>query len=88
MQLVGEYRDILTYDEEDDHQRRIHYGLEFNIFDRLFLRGGVNQRYWTAGIEIASLNMQFQAATYGEEIGEPGARREDRRYIFKFAMRF
>ncbi len=88
MQFVGEYRDALTFDDEEDHQRRIHYGLEFNFFDRMFLRGGVNQRYWTAGLEVASLNMQFQAATYGEEIGVGGARREDRRYIFKFAMRF
>lgn len=88
MQLVGEYRDVLTAGDEDDHQRRIHYGLEFNFFDKLFLRGGMNQSYWTAGAEIASANMQFQAATYGEEIGTRDAKREDRRYVFKFALRF
>lgn len=88
MQFVGEYRDVLTYSDEEDHQRRIHYGLEFNFFDKLFLRGGVNQRYWTGGVEVASENMQFQASTYGEEIGTRDARREDRRYVFKFALRF
>ena len=49
----------------------------------------MNQRYWTAGLELAIANYQLQLASYGEEIGTgPSATREDRRYIFKFAYRF
>ncbi len=88
MQLVAEYRDVMTDDDDEVTARRLHYGLEFNFFDKLFLRGGMNQGYWTAGAEVASENMQFQFAAYGEEIGTRDAEREDRRYIFKFALRF
>lgn len=88
MQLVGELRDVMTDDDEEVTARRLHYGLEFNFFDKLFLRGGMNQSYWTAGAEVASENMQFQFATYGEEIGTRNDKKEDRRYIFKFALRF
>lgn len=88
MQLVAEYRDVMTDDDEEVMARRLHYGMEFNFFDKLFLRGGMNQGYWTAGAEVASENMQFQFAMYGEEIGTKDVKKEDRRYIFKFALRF
>lgn len=88
MQLVAELRDVMTDDDEEVVARRLHYGLEFNFFDKLFVRGGMNQGYWTTGLEVASENMQFQLAYYGEEIGTKDAEKEDRRYIFKFALRF
>ena len=83
-----EYRDVLTYGDETHHMRRLHGGFEFNYADALFLRGGMNQGYWTAGIELAIINYQFQAATYGEEIGTGDAARDDRRYVVKFSFRF
>ncbi len=89
---TAEYRDVLTASEEFDLYRRVHTGVELNIADALFLRAGMNQRYWTAGIEFAMANYQLQAATYGEEIGTATATttttREDRRYTLKFAFRF
>lgn len=48
----------------------------------------MNQRYWTAGLEMALKNYQIQLATYGEEIGTATTHREDRRYVAKFAFRF
>lgn len=86
--LAAEYRDVLTADEEEDHFRRIHVGAEVNLADVLFLRAGMNQRYWTAGLEFASEFYQLQAATYGEEIGTSKETREDRRYVLKFSFRF
>ncbi|MEQ1875018.1 MAG: hypothetical protein ABL958_00135 [Bdellovibrionia bacterium] len=83
-----EYRDVLTYSEETDHQRRLHVGLEINFADFMFFRGGMNQRYWTAGGELAIQKFQFQAASYGEEIGTVATPREDRRYLGKFSFRF
>jgi hypothetical protein len=88
MQITADYRDVMTDDTTENTTRRLHYGLEFNFFDKLFLRGGMNQGYWTAGFEVASETLQFQVATYGEEIGTTAATREDRRYVFKFALRF
>jgi hypothetical protein len=83
-----QYNDVLTYGKETDQMRRLHAGFELNYADALFLRGGMNQRYWTAGLELAIVNYQFQAASYGEDIGTADAPREDRRYVLKFAFRF
>ncbi len=86
--FTAEYRDVLTYSEETDHMRRTHAGLEVNFYDLMFIRGGMNQRYWTAGIEFAFRYFQFQAASYGEEIGTPTSNKEDRRYTGKLSFRF
>ncbi len=83
-----EYRGLLTSADEEDKAKLIHAGLEFNFGDVFFMRGGYNQRYWTAGFELASERFQWQLASYGEEIGTSSAPREDRRYTFKFAYRF
>jgi hypothetical protein len=39
-------------------------------------------------MELAMGNYQFQAASYGEDIGVDGSPKEDRRYEVKFAFRF
>ncbi len=85
---TAEYRDVLTTGEEDDQMRRVHTGLELNVADALFLRAGMNQRYWTGGLEFAMNNFQLQLASYGEEIGTAALTREDRRYNMKFSYRF
>ncbi len=83
-----EYRGLLTSAQETDKAKLIHGGVEVNISDIFFIRAGYNQRYYTAGFELASERMQFQIATYGEEIGDEITPREDRRTAFKFAFRF
>ena len=83
-----EYRGLLTSQDEADKAKLIHAGMEFNFGDVFFLRGGYNQRYWTAGLEIASERFQWQFATYGEEVGSVDLPKEDRRYTMKFAYRF
>jgi hypothetical protein len=88
MTWTVEYQDILTYSDEKTQMNRIHGGVEFNYADALFIRAGMNQQYWTAGMELSMMNYQFQAATYGENIGDCTTAREDRRYVAKFAFRF
>lgn len=83
-----EYRGLLTSQDEPDKAKLLHGGLEMNFGDVFFLRGGYNQRYWTAGFELASERFQWQLASYGEEVGTVDAPKEDRRYTFKFAFRF
>ena len=88
--IAGEFRDATSTDTEDqlDSMRRMHVGAELNIADVIFIRGGMNQRYWTAGLEISTEHFQFQAASYGQEIGISTATQEDRRYVGKIAIRF
>lgn len=90
--LTAEYRDIMADSADEPVMRRTHGGVEMNVADAFFLRAGMNQKYWTAGMEIAMLSYQIQLATYGEDIGVNNAGtftyKEDRRYVFKFAFRF
>lgn len=83
-----EYRGLLTAADETDKAKLMHFGMEYNFGDLFFVRAGYNQRYWTAGLELASEKFQFQLASYGEEIGTVEAPREDRRYVMKVALRF
>lgn len=86
--LTGDYHDALGAYADKDPMKRVHAGLEFNFHDFFFLRGGMNQRYWTGGLELASTNFQLQVASYGEDIGKLGTPREDRRWVTKFSFRF
>lgn len=71
-----------------DKIKYAHMGYEYNYADLLFLRAGMNQRYWTAGFEIASERFQLQYSYYGVDIGPDGAPEEDRRWVWKIAYRF
>ncbi len=91
MAITGELKDIMVAAEpaaQDVIARRIHAGLEFNFGDVFFVRGGMNQRYFTAGVELSMYAYQFQLATYGEDVGTKATPLEDRRYVAKFAWRF
>ena len=102
MTIAGELVDVLDAVEPEDEEasdeitRRIHYGIEFNFKDVFFIRAGANQGYWTAGLEVAMFNSQFQIATYGEEVGDvvpvgsaaSYTKIEDRRYVAKYSYRF
>lgn len=92
MTMAGEVRDAMTLGDELDPMKRYHVGLEMNFADMLFLRGGMNQRYWTGGLEFSMRFFQLQIASYGEEIGVSTTTevktREDRRYMGKISIRF
>lgn len=83
-----EYTDINNSRNDTDNAKRAHLGIEFNSRDLFYFRLGYNQRYLTAGIEVASENMVWQLASYGEEIGTAADPREDRRINTKLAIRF
>lgn len=88
--IAFEYHGITTaiVEAQEDVIKRSHVGAELNFADFAFLRAGANQGYWTAGLEFATEKFQLQMASYGEEIGNPSARKEDRRWVGKFAIRF
>lgn len=82
-----EWRDAQNPESQDVY-RRIHAGMEINFSDILYLRAGMNQRYYTAGLELDLGHQQIQFATYGEEIGTPTINREDRRFTAEWSFRF
>ena len=87
MAITGEWRDAQNPESQDIY-RRIHLGVEFNFADTIFVRTGMNQRYYTAGLEFDFGHNQLQMATYGEEIGTPTSNQEDRRFMFMYGLRF
>ncbi len=88
--VAFEYHGVTTplVESDEDLMKRAHVGAEINFADFAFIRMGANQGYWTAGLEFATEKFQLQVASYGEEIGQPNGRREDRRWVGKFAVRF
>lgn len=83
-----EYQKITEASKATDKSRYYHGGMEFNIADTLFVRAGMNQKYWTAGLELATEHTQFMMTSYGEDVGADGASVEDRRFAMKFSVRF
>ena len=83
-----EYQKIKEAQLSTDKMRYAHAGYELNLYDLFFVRAGMNQRYWTAGMELASEYTQIQLASYGEDVGTETEPKEDRRYVVKFTIRF
>lgn len=83
-----EYSDVANSRNDTDNAKRIHFGTELNVRDLFFFRAGYNQRYWTAGFEIAAEKLQWQVSSYGEEVGTEDSPKEDRRYSTKISLRF
>lgn len=73
--------------QDDDMNKRMHLGAELRFPVVASLRVGLNQmKYVTAGVTLDVLFMQFDFATYGEEIGVYAGQREDRRYLFQLTF--
>ncbi len=86
--ITGEYRDVLNDYELDNEMAQYHVGFEWNSHDAFFLRGGLNQGYWTAGLEFAFSKFQLQLASFGKEVGDAIEKKESRNFILKFTTRF
>ena len=83
-----EYRDATNSRNETGSTKRLHIGTEINFKDVFFLRLGLNQGYYTGGVEISSERFAWQISSYGEEIGTVAAPKEDRRYATRILIRF
>ncbi len=86
--VTFEVQSLLASQTAADPIRYYHAGWEMNYSDFFFLRAGMNGHWWTAGMEMSTQNLQFQLASYGEDVGQGNALTEDRRYVLKFAFRF
>jgi hypothetical protein len=87
--ITFEEQQVLAAQTSLDPTRYYHFGYEFNLADVLFIRAGMNGRYYTAGFEISSEHFQIMGTTYGVDVGTAGTSNvEDRRYVGKVAFRF
>lgn len=70
----------------------LHFGTEFQFPRLLFLRAGMSQMYWTAGIGVKYYILECDFATYAADTATyystNGRRQSDRRYTFQFSFQF
>lgn len=65
--------------------KKIHMGAEIDL-PILAVRAGLYQGYYTAGASFSLGLLQFEAATYGVELGEYPGQLEDRRYVLQMTI--
>lgn len=77
----------ITHLNRDDIQlmRKINFGVEVGL-PLIDLRAGFNQGYYSGGAGIGFGPLQFNAATYGVELGEYPGQLEDRRYMVEMSI--
>jgi hypothetical protein len=72
--------------------KSFHTGLEFDYSPSTWFktqfRAGVNQMYYTAGVTFLFGFLNFDVATYGEEVGTVDTKAENRVYAAKVSMNF
>ncbi len=83
-----DYRDVQNVHNVTT-RRRINLGLEFNIFQALYLRTGFGRGYWTAGMGLASKYGSLDMGTYAEELDDRSfGAKQDRRISLRYGSRF
>ncbi len=70
----------------------IHFGTEFQFPRLLYVRAGLHQLYWSAGLGIKYYILECDFATYATNTATyyntDGRRQSDRRYTFQFSFLF
>ena len=62
-------------------------GLEFNIKNIFFLRGGYGSLYPAAGFGVRTARAEFAFSWFSEELGTPTLRVRDVRYVLQYQIR-
>jgi hypothetical protein len=84
-----DYVDIFhNFSQDDDIAKRIRLGGEFQFLDVIFVRAGLYQGYFTAGMNLEAKVVRLDLLTYAEEIGTFAGQRVDRRYAGRFVIGF
>lgn len=84
-----DYVDIFNqFDQDNDIAKRIRLGAECKLLDIVFVRAGLYQGYFTAGLNLEARVVRLDLLTYAEEIGAFAGQRVDRRYAARFFFGF
>ena len=84
-----DYVDIFQqFSEDNDYAKRIRLGGEFQFIDILFVRAGLYQGYFTAGLNLEARVVKLDLLTWAEEIGAYSGQRVDRRYAARIFFGF
>ena len=68
--------------------KRLHFGTQLESDRRLYLWAGVGELYWSAGVGLRIRGGNFEAGTYGAEVGTTTTAEQDRRVFFRYTLGF
>lgn len=85
--IVLDFTDLFFLNGKDNSfSKRINFGAELGLWNRIFLRVGVNKGYFTCGFGFDIWALRINYAYYTEELGAYGRQYGDTRHAFEIIL--
>lgn len=85
--IVVDFNDILfTNGDDQSFGKRVNIGAEVSFWNRIFLRTGLHQGYWTAGAGFDVWLLRLNYAYYTEELGAYAGQIPDERHVIEIVL--
>ncbi len=85
--IVLDFNDLIFMNGKDkSFGKRVNIGAEVGFFDRIFLRTGLHQGYWTAGAGVNVWALRINYAYYTEELGAYAGQFGDSRHVLEVVL--
>lgn len=85
--IVLDFNDLLFMAGSDDSfGKRVNIGAEIGFWNRIFLRTGLHQGYWTAGAGVNIWALRINYAYYTEELGAYAGQFADTRHVLEIVL--
>ena len=85
--VVIDFNDLLFMNGYDDSfGKRVNIGAEIGFWNRIFLRTGLHQGYWTAGAGLNIWLLRINYAYYTEELGAYAGQYADHRHVIEVVI--
>ena len=85
--IVIDFNDLIFMNGTDDSfGKRVNIGAEIGFWNRIFLRTGLHQGYWTAGAGVNIWALRINYAYYTEELGAYAGQYSDQRHVLEVVI--
>lgn len=82
--IVIDFNDLIFMNGSDkDFGKRVNIGAEVGFWNRIFIRAGLHQGYWTAGAGVDLWAVRLNYAYYTEELGAYAGQFKDSRHVIE-----
>lgn len=85
--IVIDFNDLIFMNGTDDSfGKRVNIGAEVGFWNRIFVRAGLHQGYWTAGAGVNIWALRINYAYYTEEMGAYSGQYADHRHVIEIVL--
>ena len=85
--IVIDFNDLIFMNGKDkSFGKRVNIGAEIGFWNRIFLRTGLHQGYWTAGAGVNVWALRINYAYYTEELGAYAGQYSDSRHVLEIVL--